>query len=143
NGTSVTFYSNNDPSGATATRTIQSSQRVGDSDIRIGVLNNPLGSGFSFFEFATTEISSASDFQDSPYYLSDAYLVGRSPSERQVDENTVEPYSPPSQDMALGRNKLDGWYSSITTGGTTDQAMFSVVNSPPDDNFLDYEAALN
>lgn len=58
NGTSVSFYTSNDPSGGHVTRSIQSSPRIGTSDLRIGTLNAGQGSGFNFYNFATENIAS-------------------------------------------------------------------------------------
>jgi hypothetical protein len=138
NGTSVTFYGSNDPAGSTATRTIQSSQRIGSSDLRIGTLNAGLGSGFTFYNFAvddTLNFNSTGNpgdrFTSSPYYLADAYMFGRSPTSFSV-----------SQDIAVGRNKLDVWFDGVTTAGTTDDAMGARIDAQGESNFLPYEASL-
>ncbi|MFU8848020.1 MAG: hypothetical protein ACNA77_04805 [Opitutales bacterium] len=86
-GTSVTFYGSNDPAGINTTRVIQKSERIGSSDIRIGTLDAGLGSGFSFYDFATQNTSNnntapgggpnsanSESFINSPYYNADAYL---------------------------------------------------------------------
>lgn len=145
NGTEVTFYSGNDPNGASVTRTIQSSQRIGSSDLRIGTLDAALGEGYAFYDFATLDLTNFyvsqtgpssflvndESFLGSQYWGADAYLFGRSPSAFAT-----------SQDMAIGRNKLDRWYDSVTAAGTTDDAMASVTNTSGDANYLTYEAQL-
>lgn len=145
NGTSVTFYGSNDPAGSTATRTIQSSQRIGSSDLRIGTLNAGLGSGFTFYNFAIDDTNNnntasggplgsranSESFINSPYYLADAYMFGRSPTSFSV-----------SQDVAVGRNKLDVWFDGVTAAGTTDDAMGARIDAQSESNFLPYEAFL-
>jgi hypothetical protein len=131
NGTSATFYQGNDPSGTSVLRTIQKSQRVASSDIRIGTLNAGLGGEFSFYDFATDDISDTLSFINSPYFESDAYMFGLSSTSYTV-----------SQDMAVGRNKLDRWSNSITAGGTSDVAIAANVDSSGDTNYLTYEAFL-
>lgn len=140
NGTSVTFYASNDPSGINTTRSIQSSQRIGTSDLRIGTLNSGLGGSFSFYDFATDDTNNnntgngqnganSESFVNSPYYEADAYMFGRS----------VNSYAT-SQDMAVGRNKLDRWFDDVTAAGTTDDAIGADANSNGDANYLQYEA---
>lgn len=137
NGSDVTFYSSNDASGGSVTRSIQSSQRIGSSDLRIGTLNAGLGAGFSFYNFATGNIASldsgaySTRFTSSPYYLADAYLLGRSPSAFAV-----------SQGMAIGRNRLDQWFDAVTGSGTTDDALASRVDASGEANYLPNEAYL-
>lgn len=84
NGTSVTFYASNDPAGASATRTIQSSQRIGTTDIRIGVLSAPLSSSYKSYDFSTEDITSLSSgpdaFTRSDIYQENAFILGRSPT---------------------------------------------------------------
>jgi hypothetical protein len=131
NGTSVTFYGSNDASGVSATRTVLSSQRIGSSDVRIGVLDNPLGGNFTFYDYATEDATSLAQYASTPYALQNAYLFGRSQTSFSV-----------SQDMAVGRNVLDRWFDSASVDGTTDDAAGSTVDSPGDLNYVSYEAAL-
>lgn len=142
NGTNVTFYSSNDPNGSSLTRSIQKSEQVGASDIRIGTLDGGLGSSFSFYDFATDDTTNdntgggpfganSESFVNSPYYQADAYMFGRSPTS-----------FPISQDMAVGRNRLDTWFDDATAAGTTDDAMGAAYNAPGDANYLQYEALL-
>ena len=84
NGTSVTFYTGNDPSGTSATRTIQSSQRIGITDIRIGILNAPLSCAYKTYDFSTEDITSflsgPNAFTRYDIYLQNALILGRSPT---------------------------------------------------------------
>lgn len=143
NGTSVTFYSSNDADAGSLTRTIESSQRIGSSDIRIGTLNAGLSNAFTSYSFATDNTTNdntggggpfganSESFINSPYFEADAYLFGRSQSSLTV-----------SQDMAVGRNKLDTWFDSITAAGITDDAMGSRIDTNGEANYLQYEAFL-
>jgi hypothetical protein len=137
----VTFYASNDPAGLSVERTVTAtSQRIGTSDLFIGTINTPLPSSFTYYAFATQvtnntntagggpSAANAQSWINSPYYLADAYLVGRSPAELPV-----------AQDMVIGRNKLDGFQTSINVSGTVDHAITSVNNQPADGNFLPYE----
>lgn len=136
NGTSVTFYGSNDPSGVSVNRTIQSSQRIGTSDLRIGTLNAGLGGSFGFYDFATQDTTTGtgggpSSFNGSPYQNADAYIFGRSGTAFVT-----------SQDIAVGRNKLDTFVGPQDIAGTTDVSYASAVNTTGDSNYVQYEAKL-
>jgi len=129
-GASVTFYASNDPNGLSVTRTVTSTaQRIGTSDLWIGTINEPLPNSFVYYDFATQDITSLGQFNSSPYKDAVAFILGRSPT-----------VWPTSQDMAVGRNKLDRWFDSITVVGTTDDAMGAVYDGSSDPNFVLSEA---
>ncbi len=134
NGSSVTFYATNDPSGGSAVRTVQSSQRIGTTDIRIGILSAPLSSAYQTYNFSTEDITSFSTgpnaFTRSDIYLKNAYILGRSPSAFAT-----------SQDLAVGRNVIDN-FGNATVSGTTDLAAISTVNNNGDTNYVTHEAQL-
>lgn len=127
-GGALTFYSSNDPSGGSVARTVLAGQRIGTSDLWIGVLNSPLPGGYAYYDFATEDIWNLSQFALSPYAGENAFLFGRS--------STAWPIS---QDMAVGRNVLDVWYDEISSGV---DAIGSVVNITGDTNYVTYEAYL-
>jgi len=139
-GTSVTFYSGNDASGLSATRTIDGGQRIGSTDLWIGTLDSPLSNDFAFYGFATQDTTSlnsnsgaasSENFTESPYALETAYVFGRSDSSWST-----------SQDMAVGRNVLDYWLDNVTAGGTSDDALVATVNPENTGNYVNYEAYL-
>jgi hypothetical protein len=137
---SVTFYQTNDPSGPSVTRFVSATtKQIGaDTDIFLGVLDQALPSGYQFYNFATEDISAAgiNAFSSSTYTGADAFVLGRSPTNFTV-----------SQDIAVGRNKLDVWWDSITaqtspTVSNTGAAIGAVINSPEDDDYVQHEADL-
>jgi hypothetical protein len=138
---SVTFYASNNPLGGTFTTTVTgTSQRVGLSDIWIGTLATPLPGGYSFYDFATQDTTNnsmgqgsanAESFINSPYYLADAYLFGRSAGTFDV-----------SLDMAVGRNTIDDFLLNADAAGTIDVAFLTVVDAEGEGNFLPGEALL-
>lgn len=134
-GTAVKFYATNDPLGPSVTRTVGATgQRFLNSDIWIGVLDQPLTADYTYYPFATERLDEKS-FPKSPYYGAEAFLVGRSPT-----------YSfPESQSMAVGRNVLDTWVKSVKPiGGTAqDAAMAALRHWPGEAGFVKYEAYLN
>jgi len=110
-GASVTFYASNDPVGSSVTRTISSlGQQIGSSDLWIGAISQPLPAGFAYYDFATQDIGTATDFTGSPLKGENAYMFGRSETETW----------PTSQDVAVGRNILDLWGSPDRVGATKD-----------------------
>lgn len=141
NGTSVTFYAGNNGVGPSAVRSVATSQRIGTSELRIGVLDESLGADFSFYDFATEGITSTKNggsgtLNASGYKGENAFVFGRSASSRVT-----------SQDMAVGRNTVDRWFGGIVSGGTIDRALGTVVNSADAKgkakrNYLDFEAQL-
>ncbi len=132
-GASVTFYASNDPSGQNTTRTISSpAQRIPNSDLWIGTINQPLTSDYTFYDFAVEDIASKAGFESSTYYLEEAFMFGRSQTASW----------PTSQDMAVGRNKLDLWDEEAIVGGTTDSAVVAVRDPSGQRNFVASEAYL-
>ena len=130
-GDSVTFYTGNDPNGSSLTRTVSHSERIGSSDLRIGYLDQALSANYVHYKIAENSINDLYDFNNSPYHDADAYLFGRSPSSFTV-----------SQDMAIGRNKLDSFATNQEVNGTTDHALIAYNNLTNHPNFLTDEASL-
>jgi hypothetical protein len=119
NDVNVTFYTGNDPSGSSLTRAFSYSERIGTTDLRIGYLDQALSADYAYYDIASASINDTHDFVNS-YYNTDAYLFGRS--------NTN--YYEISQDMAVGRNKIDFWTSEATVTYsdnliTTDMALMA------------------
>lgn len=127
-GSTVTFYPTNDPNGASATRTVVDGQRIGSSDIWMGVLDSPLPSEYAAYTFATEDIDNATEFAGSVYNDENAFLFGHSGT-FSGDLN-----------MAVGRNALDGWLDDVNAAGTTDDAMTARDDLEPVD--VTYEALL-
>ncbi|MFP4069002.1 MAG: PEP-CTERM sorting domain-containing protein [Opitutales bacterium] len=116
-GSSMTFYAGNDPNGTSVTRQITSTrQQIQGTDIFVGTLDAGLPSGFSFYDFATEDISGAivgsGSFSQSSYSGANAYAFGRSPSS-----------FPASQDMAVGRNELNRFFTVTDDEGNTGDAI--------------------
>lgn len=124
----VTFHLTNDPYGTSVTRRVSSGQRLGTTDIWMGVLQAPVPGDFAVYDFATENIGNARAFGRSSYYGENAYLVGRSPNYSGVT------------DVSVGRNILDGWEDGIDVSGTVDDAMLAVVEDEGQD--VPYEALL-
>lgn len=116
----VTFYETNDPMGNSVTINVQSGsgQRIGASDLWIAVLEEAVPANYATYSFATENITSSAELASSPYALNNAFLLGRSPSD--FDSLT---------DVAIGRNRLDGWLDDVTAAGTTDDGLLAVDNT--------------
>jgi hypothetical protein len=90
-----------------------------------------LDSSFTYYEFATADITSQSSLNSSGYNGADAFLFGRSPTSFTA-----------SRDIAVGRNKLDRFFAGVFVSPSTGDATVSTVNEPSDGNYLTYESAL-
>lgn len=122
-GTNMTFYASNDPDGTSVTRAITPNrQKIGSTDIYVGTLDAGLPVGFSFYDFATEDISALNglgSFSKSIYNGANAYVFGRSPTS-----------FPSSQNMAVGRNVLDQFTSGQTVGASTGDVIIATDERP-------------
>lgn len=131
-GETVTFYASNDPTGPTVTRTvIATAQRLLSSDLWIGVLDQPVPAIIRHYAYATEPIFNSAQFASSPYYNLNGFLFGRSPGPWPVFE-----------DQAVGRNRLDTWFDTITVGSTTDDALGTRIQVASEPGYVTYEAFL-
>ena len=133
-GTTVSFYETNDPSGNSVSRTVASDQRIGVSDVWLAVLDSAVP-GYATYDFATEDITSLSEFNNSVYADATASLFGRSPTSTGYGGLVLT-------DHAVGENVLDIWFDSITVSGTTDDALGAIRDIPTDPNYLTYETFL-
>ncbi|MFO7908330.1 MAG: PEP-CTERM sorting domain-containing protein [Pirellulaceae bacterium] len=125
----VTFSLTNDPDDeTTVTRTVARGQRIDSSDIWMGVLETALPEGYAVYDFATEDIANETEFGASVYNGENAYMFGRSPN-----------FSG-TEDVAVGRNVLDGWRDNMSAAGTTDDALTADVERGASD--VPYEALL-
>ncbi|WP_221030334.1 hypothetical protein [Actomonas aquatica] len=127
-GSSVTFYNSNDPAGASTTVTVTGGQRLGSSDLWIGLLATPLTSTYTSYDYQTETISSFAEFASSSIAGRRAKITGHSDTTWST-----------TQDLAVGENYLESWISNNEVAGTTDHALVSLYNTP---GGLTYEALL-
>ena len=118
----VHFYEGNDPTGSSVSRTVLRGERIGSTDIWLGVLNSNVPDSISAYEVASQFLSGtpnpladapfddAGDYQD----LS-AYVFGRSPFNTGSDA-TRESYN----DQAVGRNRITGYAENVAFDGQSD-----------------------
>lgn len=130
-GSGLTFYSGNDPSGPSITRTVLAGQRIGASDVWIGVLSDPVPPGYSAFSFTDEPVADSAAFAGSSLVGQPLFMVGRSPTALPV-----------ARDVALGANVANAWEDSITASGTTDQALVAYRDLPADPDYVSSEAFL-
>lgn len=126
----LTFYASNDPTGASITRTVTSGQRIGSTDLWVGVLDTPVSSTYTSYALLTQDIADSSAFASADVNSAIGYMVGRSPTE----------WADPLQDMAIGTNVIDLWVEDSTAGGSTDDALSAIYQLGAND--LTYEALL-
>lgn len=134
-GSSFTFFESNDANGPSVTRTISGTNtQIGNTDIFLGTLNTYLPSSYTYYNFAAESISSTpgpNSFSNSVYNGANAYVFGRSPTSW-----------PTAQNIAVGRNKLDRFFSNQTVDDETGDAIAATIDDPSDANYVTFEAQL-
>lgn len=134
-GSSFTFFESNDANGPSVTRTISgTSTQIGNTDIFLGTLNTHLPSSYTYYSIATESISSTpgpNSFNSSVYNGANAYVLGRSPTTW-----------PTAQNIAVGRNKLDRFFSNIEVDSESGDAIGATINETGDANYVTFEAQL-
>jgi hypothetical protein len=129
------FFQTNDPNGPSEIRSVASGQRIGTSDVWVGVLDSPLPAGYTPMAFATDDITSNAEFMSSAYAIATASLFGRS-------QTTNTMYGGVTRDQAVGENILDAWFDSVIIGGTTNDTVAAIYNLSGDGNYLPFETWL-
>lgn len=109
-GNSVTFHANNDPLGATISRTINSVTTIGGTDLVIGELNSSPGPTIAFYSVASNTTNEA-NFLSSVYSDRIAFAVG------------LNNAGAGTQQFRVGRNELDGFTDDATDGPSTGDAI--------------------
>ena len=116
----LTFYASNDSTGSSITRTVSSGQRLGTTDLWLGVLSAPVSSSYASYSFLSNDIADSAAFNSpSPVKNLISYVVGKSTTAWAT-----------SLDVAVGRNVLDAWVEDADAGGTTDDAIASFQGLP-------------
>jgi len=132
-GSTFEFYPGNDPGALPVTRTVASGQRIGTSDLWVGVLDAPVPGSIATYGFSSEPIADSADFLGSEIAGQNAWMWGLSPSAY-----------PSTTNMALGRNVLDQWYDHeiVPDDKLGDDAVMAVRNVTGDPNYVQYEAYL-
>ena len=120
NDTSVTFYGTNDPLGSSFTTTVQSSMQIGSTDIRLGVLTDALPTDYAAYDILNYPIPPNTN-------AIPVLMFGRS-----------ETAFPQSQDMAIGQNIMDQFYTDVLVSGNVGDTGVTTFDSPG----VPYEAQL-
>lgn len=115
-GAALTFYATNDPAGARTVATVAAGQRIGTSDLWIGILEQPVSSLYTSYGLIANDIPDAATFYSSALVNQIAMVVGKSPT-----------FSG-TQDVALGLNRLDVWLDDTTVGSTTADSIASLYH---------------
>jgi len=130
NGNTFEFFPGNDPNATPITRTVSSGQRIGSSDVWVGVLDAPVPTGIATYQYATDSITSSWQFDYSSIKNKNSWMVGKGSSFSGTNNMTV------------GRNRLDYWFDSVEVGGTTDDAVAAENEAQGESGYVDYEAYL-
>ncbi len=125
-GSTINFYSDNNPSTASVTSTIASGTRVGSTDLYLAVLSQPLPSSIVNYSFVQESLSGPPWSGNSGTIVAagslqglNTYMFGRSPASH-ID----------SQDQAVGRNLITGYSENVAFNGTDNDSILMI-----DDNF--------
>ncbi|MEM6506774.1 MAG: PEP-CTERM sorting domain-containing protein [Planctomycetota bacterium] len=118
---SLTFYKTNDPTGESININVASGQRIGSSDVWVGVLERPVPVGYAVYDLATANINNTAQFNSSVYHDLNAFLVGQSPFNNFGG----------ARDVAVGRNVLD-FFPTVNAEGTTDRSIAASINNAQD-----------
>ncbi|MBK1833370.1 PEP-CTERM sorting domain-containing protein [Roseibacillus ishigakijimensis] len=114
-GQTVTFHASNNANGQTVTIPVTDGQRIGNSDVWVGILESSAPS-----DYATYTIASE------PFAGETTYLLGRSPSKL-----------PSLTDVAVGENSLSGSLK-MNGAGSEGNALYSIYDKGA--NALAHEA---
>lgn len=144
-GDTVAFYPDNDPNSTPITRNVTGQDRVGSTDLWMGVLNEPVPGSINYYSYATenvTESHGQSRYQNSDYYEQNAYLFRRS-------DTADDTYgSDKTTDMVVGRNKLDVFVEDSNLESSsgdviaTSDIWGAIDNDSGDSNYVTYETYL-
>jgi hypothetical protein len=134
NGNTLTFYESNDPLGPSTSRTVIGGQRIGLSDVWVGILDQSLPGQFVPFPFLDEPIANSTQFESSSLFEAEVFMVGRS--------NFTYGPSNSVTNIAFGRNLIDRWRQEISDGPTTDSALEAIRQIPSDGDFVPFEALL-
>ncbi len=136
-GDTVHFYPGNDANETPVIRTVVSGQKVGSTDLWVGILDSWLPSSISHYEFGDVPLSGTPPdgvnlfIEDAGIYQDlDAYVFGRSP----VNQSGF-------RDQAVGRNRISGYSENVPfLGNSNNDSLIMFNNSPGDADYVQYEA---
>ncbi|WP_309397871.1 hypothetical protein [Cerasicoccus maritimus] len=135
-GQTMTFYATNDPNGDSQQRTVVAGERIGESDLWVGVLNEPLPGTYEPLPFMNSSITNAIYFIQSGLSNAEVFLLGRSPNTDDV-----------ALDTGVGKNRITSVLFNQSVTGTDDvvatgTAIYTTQNSSGDSAYVTYEAQL-
>ncbi len=128
-GHSLTFHATNDPAGPSLTRQVIAEERIGDSDLWVGVLNQSLPPDFRVYPMVSQPLSSQATFAALAIYGQQAIMLGRAEDITSLVTN-----------LAAGYNRVDYWFDSLPGDPAADPAIAAIQHLPGDDDFVQYEA---
>jgi hypothetical protein len=108
-GETVTFHQSNDPNGPSVTRTISGTkEQIGDSDLRLVVLDQPLPEGYTYYTRATESLPTGIFWTSYPYRNKEHFHFGRSPGAYSTQ-----------LDFGVGKNVVDIRKLDVTVSNST------------------------
>lgn len=137
-GSVVSFYASNDPNGTPVQRTVTAAnQKIGSTDLWIGVLDSNVPNSIRSFSFSNTLLSGAPPVGSAfsvgnagIFQGANAYLVGLSPTSHI-----------PQQSQAFGRNRIAGYSENVPFLSNTDNdSLIMDYDSSSNANWVEYES---
>lgn len=133
-GSTLTFFTGNDPNGSTVTRTVTSGQRlVTGVDLWVGVLDTPVDSSITSYAFPSTDINSTTDLYNTILPSAAAVMTGKTPG----SDGTLG-----LTDMAFGLNRIDLFADEVTVGDSTNSAILADDDTGTGNPMVSYESYL-
>ncbi len=142
----VSFYPGNDPGAATVSRNIVSLQKIGSTDLAIGILDTPLPSSIVHYQMASSFLSGQAGTNNN-FFISNAgglqdlevFMIGRSP----FDEGLSGDNRFVINDQAVGRNRITGYSENVPFQGNRDNdSLILVRDDRTSANYVRHEAYL-
>jgi hypothetical protein len=137
------FYPGNNPSAVPVTRQVTSAQIVGQSDIWVGVLDQPLPSNIAFYPIANQFFSATPSsmttliVEDAGLYQGlNAYMFGLSPFDETITGDDRFAYN----DQAVGRNRISGYSENVPISYVDNDALVMYFDPSASTDFVTHEA---
>ncbi len=142
-GGTIFFYPGNDPAATPVTRQLVSAEIVGQSDIWVAVLDQPLPSNIAFYPIANQPLSAPPSSMTNlivenagPYQGLNAYMFGLSPFDTTISGDDRFAYN----DQAVGRNRISGYAENVPVNSVNSDSLVMYFDSSTSADFVTHEA---
>ncbi len=142
----VYFYPGNDPTVTPITRQIVSGEKIGSTDLYVGVLDEALPDNIAHYAIANLPLSGPPPDGDT-FYVTNAgayqglntYMFGLSPFDENIPADDRFVYN----DQAVGRNRISGYAENVPFEGNSNaDALVLLRDAALNANYVQYESYL-